>query len=69
LFALFQGEFEQYAYHSERMREYFIRRKRRFPILHRNGGTYLVSSKSERLQRVDADDLPRFSVYQDPNNL
>jgi len=65
LFALFQGEFEQYAYHSERLRESFITRKKRFPILHRNGRAYLVSPKSERLQRVDADNLPRFGVYRD----
>jgi hypothetical protein len=63
LFALFQGEFEQYAYHSERMRDHFIQRKRRFPLLHRNRRTYLVSPGSERLQHVAADRLPRFGVY------
>lgn len=68
LFALFQSEFDQYAYHSERMRHHFIERRRRFPVLHRNGRTYLVSPKSERLQRVGLDHLPRFGVYRDPNN-
>ncbi len=44
LFAIFQNEFENYAYHSEKLRVEFTRRKRRFPLLHRNGGTYLVKS-------------------------
>ena len=65
LFALFQSEFEQYAYHSERMRESFAKMRRRFPLLHRNGRTYLVSATSERLQRVNSEDLPRFGFYRD----
>ena len=63
LFATFQSEFDQYAYHSERMREHFARQRRRFPLLHRSGKTYLVSPGSERLQRVDVSHLPRFGVY------
>ncbi len=63
LFGLFQEEFDQYAYHSERMREHFIKQKRRFPLLHRNGTNYLVSAKSERLQPTDAKRLPRFGAY------
>ena len=63
LFATFQSEFDQYAYHSERMREHFMKQKRRFPLLHRNGTNYLVSARSERLQRADAKRLPRFGVY------
>lgn len=65
LFAIFQTEFEQYAYHSERMRDHFIGQRRRFPLLHRNGVTYLVSPASERLKRVDTADLPHFGVYKD----
>lgn len=63
LFALFQEEFDQYACHSERMRESFRRRHRRFPLLHRNGGYYLVSPQNERLQKLSAERLPRFGVY------
>jgi len=63
LFALFQDEFEHYAYHSEIMRAEFSKRRRRFPLLHRNGKDYLVSAASERLQRVDAGSLPRFGYY------
>ena len=63
IFALFQEEFEKYAYHSELLRAEFTRRKRRFPLLHRDGGYYLVSPKSERLERVQAERLPRFGFY------
>ena len=63
LFALFQDEFEQYAYYSERMRAHFIKQKRRFPLLHRNGKYYLVSAGSERLQLANVNHLPRFGFY------
>jgi hypothetical protein len=63
LFALFQDEFEHYAYHSERMRAHFVKQKRRFPLVHRNGKYYLVSAGSERLQIANADHLPRFGFY------
>ena len=63
LFALFQDEFEHYAYHSERMRAHFIQQKRRIPLLHRNGECYLISAGSERLQRSDVNRLPRFGFH------
>ncbi|HEX2997766.1 MAG TPA: hypothetical protein VHP14_23285 [Anaerolineales bacterium] len=63
LFALFQDEFDHYAYHSELMRMEFGRRKKRFPLLHRNGKEYLVSAVSERLSRADPKSLPRFGYY------
>jgi hypothetical protein len=63
LFALFQEEFEKYAYHSDLLRAEFVKRKRRFPLLHRNGDYYLVSPGSERLERVEAERLPRFGFY------
>lgn len=63
LFALFQKEFEHYATHSERMRAEFARRRKRFPLLHRNGGFFLVSAASEQLSPVEAAHLPRFGVY------
>jgi hypothetical protein len=63
LFALFQDEFDHYAYRSELLRLEFIKRKKRFPLLHRNGNDYLVSAASERLSRVDARALPRFGIY------
>ena len=63
LFALFQEEFENYAYHSEKLRLEFSQRKKRFPLLHRNGGTYLVSPVSERLHRIAGGSMPRFGPY------
>ena len=63
LFALFQNEFENYAYHSEKLRAAYAHQKRRFPLLHRNGQSYLVSPGSERMQRVRIMDLPRFGLY------
>jgi hypothetical protein len=63
MFALFQDEFEHYARLSEDLRAHFARRRRRFPLLHRNRSVYLVSPGSERLQRVNAQSLPRFGYY------
>ena len=63
LFALFQEEFDAYAVHSERMREHYRQVGRRFPLLHRNGATYLISSRSERIRRVEPGRLPRFGPY------
>jgi len=64
LFSLWMHEMESYAIHSEKMRIQFLTQKRRIPILHRNGGYYLLSPGSERLARVKSDQLPRFGVYQ-----
>lgn len=63
LFALFQDEFEGYAVHSEKLRAAFARRKRRFSLLHRNGNAYLVSPVSEKLRRVEMNQLPTFGAY------
>jgi len=63
IFALFQDEFESYALRSEEMRAYFASRRRRIPLIHREGGYRLVSPGSERVYRVEASQLPRFGVY------
>ena len=63
LFSLFQDEFDNYAYHSEKLRLHYAEAGRRFPLLHRNGGAYLVSPRSERMTRVDVGSLPKFGVY------
>jgi hypothetical protein len=63
LFALFQDEFDSYALRAEQMRAYFVAHKRRIPILHRDGGFYLLSPGSERLRRVDSARLPHFGPY------
>ncbi len=63
LFALEQEVFENYAYHSERMRTHFAGQRRRIPLLRRNGGFYLLSPASERMTRVSAEELPKFGEY------
>ncbi len=63
LFALFQDEFESYALRSQEMREVFAEKRRRIPLLHRNGGYALISPHSERARRVAARALPKFGPY------
>jgi hypothetical protein len=65
LFSFIPGDFESYAIHSEEMRTSFAEQKRRIPILHRNGGYYLLSPLSERLLRIQPEQLSRFGVYQE----
>jgi hypothetical protein len=60
---LFQDIFEDYAHYSEKMRRYFIGAKRRIPLIHRKGGYYLVSPRSERIQRIASGLLPKFGPY------
>jgi len=63
LFALFQDEFDSYALRSQEMRTNFIAKRRRIPLLHRDGGYRLISPASERLRRVDESQLPTFGPY------
>ncbi len=63
LLAPFDEVFENYAFHSERLRAHARARRKRFPVLHRNGRTYLVSPVSERMQRVEPSRLPHFGCY------
>jgi hypothetical protein len=64
IFALWPHDYESYAVASEEMRCCYSEQKRRIPILHRNGGYYLLSPKSERLQRVSHNQFKRFGPYQ-----
>ena len=63
LLATFDDLFDNYAVHSERLRADYSSRRKRFPLLHRNGRAYLVSPQSERMQRVDTKSLPKFGFY------
>lgn len=63
LFSLWPEEMDGYAGLSETMREVFSQRHRRIPLLHRNGGCYLISPASEDMRRVDPQGLPRFGLY------
>jgi hypothetical protein len=64
LLSTWDEEFEGYANLSDEMRQYFAEQKRRIPILHRNGGYYLLSPGSERMQRVPVGQFQRFEAYQ-----
>lgn len=63
LFALWEDEYESYYALSQEMREHFAAQKRRIPILHRNGGDYLLSPHSERLRRADPRRFRKFGLY------
>ena len=63
LLANFDDVFENYARLSERLRAHSSAKRKRFPLLHRNGRDYRVSPISERMERVEASYLPRFGVY------
>ncbi len=52
LFTRWEEDFDGYALLSAEMRQRFAAQKRRIPLLHRNGGYYLLSPVSERLRRL-----------------
>jgi len=45
------------------MREAFKKRRRRIPILHRDGLDYLLSPATDRLSRVNATQFRKFGPY------
>jgi hypothetical protein len=63
MLATFDDVFESYEVHSQRLRDHFGSRRKRFPLLHRNGGAYLVSPGSEGLRKVDVIKFPTFAFY------
>lgn len=65
IFCLWPDEFESYAALSEDMRTAFGQQKRRIPILHRNGGVYLLSPQSERLAKTQFASLKKFGYYRE----
>ena len=65
LFSIWVDEIKNYALRSEQMRTHFMTQNRSIPILHRDGGTYLLRPINERLRRVEADRLPKYGVYRE----
>ncbi len=64
IFADWQEDFDGYAQLSQEMREHYASMRRRFPLLHRNGGNYLVSPGNERMRRFDpSSSYRRFGFY------
>jgi hypothetical protein len=65
LFSAWMQEMESYAIRSEQMRDQFLAQKRSIPILHRDGGYYLLRPINERMRPVDPDRLPKYGFYRD----
>jgi len=63
LFSLWPDEMDNYANQSEDIREYFAKRKRRIPLLHRDGSYAMISPNDEHLRRVRPLRLRRFGPY------
>ncbi len=63
IFAWYPHERENFRYHSIIMRRVFGRRHREIPLLHREGGWYLVRPRDGRLRPVNPQDLPKHGVY------
>jgi len=59
------GEIRTYAERSFQIRSDFMALKRSIPILHRDGGYYLLRPINQRLRAVEPDRLPLFGVYQE----
>jgi hypothetical protein len=63
LFSLWPDKMDNYALRSEQMRAVFIQQKRSIPILHREGGCFLLRPLNERLRPVEPERLPKFGAY------
>ena len=57
------GELENFRYHSTVMRRVFGRKKRRIPLLHRDGKVYEVTTNNGSLTLIDPASLPKFGDY------
>ncbi len=62
-FSRWPHELDHYAARSEQMRADFITQNRSIPLLHREGGFYLLRPLNERLRPVDAQRLPKYGPY------
>jgi len=63
LFQTWPEDMQCYADLCAETRAYYQAERRRIPLLHRDGSFCLVSPGSERVQRVTAERLPRFTPY------
>ena len=64
IFNLWPEEMENYSNKSEEMRSAFCVKKRRIPILHRNGKIYLLSPMNERIRIAAFSQFQKFGPYQ-----
>ena len=62
-FSTWPHELDHYAARSEEMRRIFIAQNRSIPILHRDGGYFLLRPLTERLRPVEPERLQKFGPY------
>ncbi len=63
IFVHYPQEHENFAAHSAHTRQICFQKRRRIPLIHRNGRVYQISPRSERLRCVHPADLPRYGPY------
>ena len=63
LFRYLPEERDNFANHSAHMRRVFEGKQRTIPVLHRDGGCYKVSPRSEKMKKVSVETLPVFGPY------
>lgn len=63
-FNLWPEEMENYANKSEEMRSVFSEKKRRIPILHRNGKNYLLNPLNDHIRITTFSQYQKFGPYQ-----
>lgn len=64
IFSTWLEDMDSYIELSTETREHYAALHRRIPLLHRNGGAYLISPESERLTRVPVQSFKPFQPYQ-----
>jgi hypothetical protein len=64
-FAAIPASIDHYAWRSSQMMGHFITQKRSLPLLHRDGGYYLLRPLNQRLRLVDPKRLPRYGPYRE----
>mgnify|MGYP001104458071 CR=1 FL=1 len=65
IFSTWLEDMDCYIELSAETREHYAAIHRRVPLLHRNGGAYLISPLSERMVRTPISGSKRFSPYED----
>jgi len=63
IFQRYPQEKENFLYHSTETRRFYTAMRRRIPLLARDGNTFLISPKTEKLNLTNIRDLPKFGVY------
>jgi hypothetical protein len=64
IFEQLPDELENFRYYSILMRRTFGRQKRRIPLLHRNGGIFVVTPKDGTREPIDPSQLPKYGPYE-----